>query len=125
MCYGCWEEAGKPTNDTPAVRAAAATVTALYEHPNCIVGGNLHIVTDDWNLEDSNLEFCRHCIEHAGMMPIDDDAHEIHKWYNEQKRANPDPPDQLAVERACLDALAVLTEDERHAAMALADGFWT
>ena len=125
MCYGCWEEAGKPTTDTPAIRAAAASVIALYEHPNCIVGGNLHIVTDDWNLEDSNLAFCRHCIEHAGQMPLDGSTFPAHLHYNERKRANPDPPDQLAVEQTCLDALAALTEDERYAAMALADGFWT
>ncbi len=125
MCYGCWEEAGKPTTDTPAVRHAAKMVEQLYEHPNCIVGGNLHIVTDDWNIEDSNLEFCRYCIEHEGQMPLDDDAADFHKRYNDEKRANPDPPDQLDVERQCLEALAALSEEDRHAALALNDGFWT
>ncbi len=125
MCYGCWEEAGKPMIDTPEIRHAAETVTALYEHPNCCVGGNLHIVTDDWNLEDSNLAFCLYCIDHAGQMELEDTAADFHKRYNDKKRENPDPPDQLAVERACHDALAALTELERHAALALEAGYWT
>ena len=32
MCYGCWEEADKVMIDTPAVRAAAAAVTEVYQH---------------------------------------------------------------------------------------------
>lgn len=125
MCYGCWTEAGKPTLNTPSVRAAAELVAKLYEHPNCASGGNLHIVTDDWNLEDSNLAFCLYCIEHGGQMQLDAGAPDVHQHYNEKKRANPDPPDQLAIERQCHDALVILTEEERHSALALEAGFWT
>lgn len=122
MCYGCWEEAGKPTIDTPAVRAAAAAIAEVYEH-SC-VGGNLHVVLDDWNLEDGNLEFCDGCIQGAGQMPLEPDAHEMHHQYNERKAADPDPPDQLAAERRCHDLLKPLTEDERASALALHEGFW-
>lgn len=123
MCYGCWDEAGKPRIDTPAVRAAAASVAEVYEH-SC-VGGNLHIVLDDWNIEDGNLEFCRQCIEGAGVMPLDGSTFPAHLRYNEEKRANPDPPEQLAAERRCHDLFRALTEDERASALALNDGFWT
>lgn len=125
MCYGCWEKAGKPQMDTPLVRAAADAVAALYDHEDCGAGGNLHIVTDDWNVDDDSLAFCLYCIEHAGQMPLDDTAPEIHKRYNEQRRLSPDAPSKLAVERACHDALARLTEDERYAALALEHGLWS
>jgi hypothetical protein len=66
MCYECWEEEGKPQIDTPAVREAAAAVGAVYELNG--VGGNLHIVLDDWNLEDGSVEFCdRQIANQPGM----------------------------------------------------------
>lgn len=124
MCSGCWEEAGKPIIDTPAVRMAAAAAAEVYEH-SC-VGGNLHIVLDDWNVEDGNLEFCSQCIDAAGAMPgVTETSPEFHQRYNAKKRANPDPPEQLAAERACCDLLMALTEDERYSALALFDGLWT
>jgi hypothetical protein len=123
MCGGCWNDYGNPKIDTPAVREAAKAVDDVYQH-SC-VGGNLHIVLDDWNIEDSNLEFCSHCIDHAGMMPLAKDAADCHKRYNEKKRLDPDPPEQLAAERRCCDLFMALTEDERASALALNDGFWS
>ena len=121
MCYGCWTEAGKPQIDTPAVRAAAAAVAEVYEH-SC-VGGNLHIVLDDWNIEDDNLEFCRGCIEGKGAMPGIEEG-SPHWAFNERRRANPDPPEQLAAEQKCYELFKALSLDERSAALALRDGFW-
>lgn len=57
MCWGCWEEAGKPAMVTPAILAAVASVKRVFDL-HCM-GGNLHIVIDDWNLEDDHLAFCR------------------------------------------------------------------
>lgn len=122
MCYGCWEEAEKPIIDTPAVRAAAASIAEVYEH--ACMGGNLHIVLDDWNLEDGSLDFCRGCIEGAGVMPDDGNLAECHRRYNDKKRANPDPPEQLAAERRCCELLTALSVEERASALALHDGFW-
>lgn len=122
MCYGCWEEAGKPQIDNARVRAAVPLIQAVYEH--CPVGGNLHIVLDDWNLEDGNLEFCSQTIDGAGVMPLGENPADFHVRYNDEKRANPDPPEQLAAERACCDAFMAMTEDERSSALALCDGFW-
>ncbi len=118
MCYGCWTEEGSPQIDTPAVRAAAASVAAVYEH-SC-VGGNLHIVLDDWNLEDDNLKFCDAQIARGGHP--EDPNHS--KWYTQQKLDNPDTPEQLAAERKCHDLFAALSIKERASALALNDGFW-
>jgi len=30
----------------------------LYSLPDCAAGGPLHIVTDDYNVEDHHLDFC-------------------------------------------------------------------
>lgn len=43
---------------TDEMREAAALIGALYANPAGGTGGPLHIVTDDDNVEDSNLEYC-------------------------------------------------------------------
>lgn len=57
MCIECYdEEYGAVREDTTEVRLAAEAIDRLYEaHP---AGGALHVVVDDWNLEDENLAFC-------------------------------------------------------------------
>ncbi len=72
MCCGCWEEDGAPRIDNAKVRAVQALIAAVYEH-DC-VGGNLHIVLDDNNLEDGSLRWCSQLIAAAGVMPDDRDA---------------------------------------------------
>jgi len=94
MCISCWEEYGSPRIDTAEIRAAVVAVTAVYgESP---VGGNLHVVLDDWNIEDEHV---RGWIDYAAE-PITE------------------------AERACGAALARLTESERASALAIYDGFW-
>lgn len=101
MCYGCWEEAGKPEIDTPAVRLAARRVESLRQRSE--VGGHLHIVVDDWNLEDSHMDFCRKKIS-ANRLTTDSRLHQA--------------------EVRCLESFADLTETERCSALALSEGFW-
>lgn len=101
MCYGCYEEAGEPAIINEATQAAAALVARVYEFS--MSGGNAHIVVDDWNLEDSDI---RWCLDTALV-------ENVHKASDEQ----------LAAERACLEALLALNPDERASAMALHDGF--
>jgi hypothetical protein len=97
MCEECWATYGNPQIDTPQVRHAAVMIDALYvDH---LVGGHLHIVVDDWNLEDGFLSFCAM------------DAEERSGGYD---------PD----EQACADALLALTEEERASALGLQEGFW-
>ena len=95
MCFGCWEEQGRPQVNSEAVSLAARTVAELYTVH--LVGGKMHIVTDDWNVEDEDVEFCKEEIEKDG--------------------------DEL--ERACLAAFLALTQTERASALALERGFYT
>lgn len=105
MCYGCWQEALEdagltsvdPDVISPEIVAAAEAVRALYEF-NC-VGGPMHIVTDDWNLEDGNLASCA-----------------------EQIKAEEHEPTRLAALDAYW-ALAPLTEFQRAVALAVWEGF--
>lgn len=97
MCYMCYEDYGKPAIVTEKTKAAAALVAKVYEF-SC-VGGNAHNVVDDWNLEDDCI---RWCLDEA----LKTNVHEA-------------DAKQLAAERACLEALLALTEDERASAMAL------
>lgn len=56
MCYGCWEEEGSPAIVDDKTKAAAKLIEELYEH-HCS-GGYLHIVTDDYNLKQHNIDWC-------------------------------------------------------------------
>lgn len=49
MCVSCWDEAGRPSNWSPDIARALDLVRELYEiHA---VGGPLHVVLDDWNID--------------------------------------------------------------------------
>jgi hypothetical protein len=123
MCCGCWNDDGAPVIDNERVRAVQPLIAAVYEHS--YAGGNLHIALDDNNLEDEDLEFCSKCIDGAGVMPLNGSTFTAHVRHNNEKRANPDPPDQLAAERACCDALMAMTFEERVSALGLWDGCWS
>jgi hypothetical protein len=97
MCYGCWEDAGKPDERTPSTALAVAAIRRLYDL-NC-VGGPLHIVTDDWNLDDDSVEWCR---DHLA-----DDA----------------PHEEMEASRAVLDLIEPMTEAQRFTALAVWEGF--
>ena len=102
MCYSCWIDHGKLEIDTPEVRAAAQAIHEVYLY-SC-AGGNLHIVVDDWNVEDGNLAFCQEKISEGGYEGC--------------------TAEQLIAEQQCLDILKRLTEEERASALALQDGYW-
>lgn len=53
MCLGCWEREGRPYEVTDAVKRWAP----VFAETNG--WGAMHIVIEDWNLDDGNLEFCR------------------------------------------------------------------
>jgi hypothetical protein len=88
MCYGCWEDEGCPAIDNDSVRKAAEAAHELDPF------GAFHIVVEDWNVDDGNIEFCMK----------EDDATE----------------QELAWGRLLLS----MSFDERLSALALADGFW-
>lgn len=100
MCLGCWHEHGSPAIFTEKTRHAAELVQAIYDWSG--VGGNAHVVVDDWNLDDENIDYCLN-------KGLEANVHEAGE-------------EQLAVERAALLALKELTLDERHSALAISEG---
>lgn len=103
MCYGCYEEAGKPAIVNDKTKKAAELIKDLYEQDGCGVGGYAHIVTDDWNLEDGNIDWCITEAEKGEYEHISEEGRQ-----------------------ACINTLKCLkelTEDERYSALALVDNF--
>ena len=97
MCYGCWKEYGSPMIRNEPVMECSRLIAGVYEL--AAAGGNLHIVIDDWNLEDGSLEFCKEGIDEEAM------------------------DDKRQAESKCLKAMKALNFDERASAMAIHDGF--
>jgi len=52
--------------DRPRVPDVIALARAYYAKPGNRVGGNLHIVLDDGNMEDQHIEWCRQLAQNAG-----------------------------------------------------------
>lgn len=52
-----WDSIDWPYS-TPEMRRLTAAIQRLYGFDACSVGGPLHIVTDDYNIEDASLDFC-------------------------------------------------------------------
>lgn len=95
MCTSCWQAYGMPSHTSPAIQEAADLVRAVYaEHP---AGGLTHCVLDDWNLDNDSLDWCLHH-EEAGL-----------------------PEHASAI--ACMRAFRALSEDDRAAALAWAEGY--
>lgn len=103
MCYGCYEEVGKPAIVNDKTKMAAELIKYLYEQDGCSAGGYAHIVTDDWNLEDGNIDLCITEAEKGEYEHISEEGRQ-----------------------ACINTLKCLkelTEDERYSALALVDSF--
>lgn len=100
MCEACYIEFGSPKIVSEQTRRAAYMVGKVYEH-SC-VGGNAHVVFDDWNLEDGSI---RYCLDVA--IPDSPD----------------DPPEKIEAERTALNTFMALSMDERASALAIHDGF--
>lgn len=101
MCEGCWEEYGSPKILTKDTILAGALIKDSYEING--VGGNLHIVVSDWNLEDEDVKFCEDMIlRKNGEEPIFPDEN------------------LLNVEKQLLPLLKKFSVDERASCLALA-----
>jgi hypothetical protein len=101
MCRTCWVKYGSHLLQTPEVVEAARLIDAVYDF-SC-VGGNAHIVVDDWNIEDNHIDWCLNTA-------IPENVHEA-------------APEQLAAEKAALEALRRLSIAERNSALALLAGY--
>ena len=100
MCEGCWQEYGCPRIATEQTKTVAEMVRRLYAMPDGCAGGNLHIYTDDWNLEDEFFE-----------RP----ALEIYHTYSNE---------QLALERDIYLRLRAMSVADRAASLALEAGYF-
>lgn len=98
MCEGCYAEFRFPKIVTAATLRGAALADRVYEF-SC-VGGNLHIMLDDWNIDDEFFE----------------DA-EMKIWHHDAS------PEQIEAERTCYAALKSLPLDERVSVLALHQGY--
>ncbi len=106
MCDICWKEYGSPGIVTERTKACAESIAKVYSHSS--VGGGLHIIVDDWNIEDSNVEFCSRYIESSEHRKDDEASNE-----------------QIRVERECLYLLKEMSLDERASALAINEGLLT
>ena len=75
MCCGCWKEDGAHQIDNALVREIAALHESVDEF------GALHIVVDDDNLEDQDLDYCRDNAAEGEWTP------ECEVFYQAMKRA--------------------------------------
>lgn len=111
MCSGCYEEAGSPRIDTPQIRRVVKLCEQLYAFAP--VGGNCHIVTDDWNIEDSHIEYCQRQVAEGGWLDWRTGKH-----YNNN-------PAQLAIEKELLDLMRPMSEAERASALGMMWGYFS
>ena len=102
MCGSCWEEAGEPTEWTPQTARFIELHDELYQLEP--VGGPLHAVLDDWNLDGVIEPYWS-----ATNCDLDDDH-----------------PDVVRTLELCTEIAAILnawTEALRYAAMAYVRGY--
>jgi len=96
----CWQKYGSPAILNDAVRDAAQAVADVYEWS--VVGGALHVVLDDWNIEDEHLSRCAQGIEDPSRVESEE---------------------QLVKERYCLALFRKLSLEERASVLAFAEGY--
>lgn len=95
MCYGCWEEYNKPSIINERTKKAALLIKQVYDHS--LSGGNLHIIVDDFNIEDHHIAFCA-----------------LYILKNGEENAI-----KLQAEVECLDAFLEMSVEERASALAI------
>lgn len=84
----------------PAAARYHELVGRLYDFPTCGVGGPLHIVTDDGNVLDENLDFC--------------EGELVSHWSIDE--ATPEDAEAIrAVSQEIIDLLRSLTVEQRKA----------
>ena len=103
MCISCWEEYGKPEVLNDATAKGVRLANDVYKQPRGGAGGNLHIVLDDWNIEDDSI---RHCMDTTNLGP---------------NYPNIDTT-LTSIERECAEHFLTMTMHERATVLATLDG---
>lgn len=78
---------------------------AVYDQPRGGAGGNLHIVLDDWNIEDESIHYCM-------------DTTKVERYFDGELDTT-----LTDIERRCAEHLLTMTMEERAAALAKFDGY--
>jgi hypothetical protein len=97
MCANCWTERGGHKIVNERTIKAAELIQTVYDSEDGEAGGYAHIVVDDWNLDDSDIDFCLNT-----------------------KGSLPEETATACVE--CLNFLKALSYEERVSAMAIHSG---
>lgn len=103
MCYNCYKEYGSPKVISDKVRDAVELVTKYDSASYC----GLHIVVDDWNLEDEHVVWCLKSIS------LPEEVSGLTERSEEEKTA--------IVELGTL--LLIMTIAERATALAINEGY--
>ena len=101
MCKTCWESYNSPKIYNLKVEEAVKCIARVYDEVST-VGGDLHVILDDWNLEDEHLDSCLK------------DAKENASGYDKK---------QVHIQLNCIAVLKSLTLEERASALAVYEGF--
>lgn len=102
MCESCWHQEGAPQIEHPRNDDVKRMFDAVYSADPC--GGNLHIVLDDMNLDNDDVEYCL-------------------KESIPGNYANL-PAEVNAIEKELGELLLTMTQQERYSAIAYAEGWW-
>lgn len=109
MCINCWKESGVTPVINDKTKKAVELIQAVYDCVEGGAGGYGHIVFDDWNIDDSSIDFCLNEIKKDVTIHEDE-------W---------DQQDTDELKRCCTEALTyfkTLTEDEKYTAVAIQGG---
>jgi hypothetical protein len=101
MCRQCIEEYCDKMVINAEVLKVSKLVTEIYSY-SCI-GANCHIVLDDCNIFDDHIISCLEEIK----------GNNFHK----------STPEQLKIEKECMDRMLLMSKDERYAVLAIHDGY--
>lgn len=102
MCYDCYKKYGKPAIVNGKTLRAAKLTEMVYKFASS--GGLCHIVIDDFNLDDDDVEFC---------------------LTNIKNKENGDEftEEEYAIQQECMEAYLELTINERASALAIYEGW--
>lgn len=114
MCDECWIGCESPKIENDKVLRALASIDALYRW--CPTGGRLHIVTDDWNIETQQINWCVDEIEK------DPNFWNVENWHEDGETYS--GKDEYIHELNCAKSLLELNEEERASALGLFQKHW-
>lgn len=93
---------------TKEMRQAAKLIAALHEMPAGGVGGPIHIVTDDTNVEDDHLSYCRGYID---------------EWWGHKDYSEYEAGKVVTICGWILDLLEPMDTKQRSVTVSLANGY--